>query len=279
FKTATTLDPVIFDPNLLRRFGYPQEYVDEMKASIDSGMGIYKKLGVTPAYTCCPFYLLPAHYGEHIATAETTVQLFSNSILGARTNKESGPTALASAITGRTPFYGMHLSENRRGQVLVKLKEDIDLSLFTYADYSALGYYVASQAVDKIPVYTGFPVSISRTELLYFSSSHSTASSLSMFHIVGITPEAPTVEAAFGNGKPLDTIVVGKKEIRDTYEIVTSATDESIDWVLFGCPHVTLQHIKDVALLLDGKKIHENVKLIVATSDPIRVLAQRMGRR
>ena len=98
-----------------------------------------------------------------------------------------------------------------------------------------------------------------------------------MFHIVGLTPEAPTVEAAFDGNKPIDTIEVGRKEIQETYEMVSSATDGQIDWVLFGCPHVTLQHIRKVASLLEGKRIHDAVRLIVATSEPIYALAQKMG--
>jgi len=277
FRVETTINPVIFDPNLLGTFGYPQYFVDEMNQSIAKGMALYESRGVIPAYTCCPFFLFPPRMGEHLAMAETTVQVFINSVYGGRTNREGGPTALASALTGRTPLYGVHLPENRLGQVLVELKDDLDPREFTYADYSALSCYVGGRASGKIPVFKGLPPDISITELLYLARSLPTTGGLLMFHAVGITPEAPTLEAAFGGRKPLDKVVVGREEIRNTFREICSAEDEKINWVLFGCPHATWEQITRVAGALDGKKIHRDVRLILATSDPLRALAQKAG--
>ncbi|MFC2032663.1 aconitase X [Chloroflexota bacterium] len=277
FKVDTTINPVIFNPDLLKKFGYPQSYVDEMKASIAHGMSLYERLGVIPAYTCCPFFSHVFRKGEHLGMAETTAVLFSNSILGAMTNRESGPTALATALTGRTPLHGMHLPKNRLGQVLVELKDNLNLEDFTYADYSALSYYVGGQAMDRIPVYAGLPSNMSITELLYLSSAHSGRGGIPMFHAAGITPEAPTVEAAFGGKRPVDKIEVGREEIKAVFETLCSSTEEKVNFVLFGCPHATLEQIRKVARLLNGKKTHNDVTLILATSDPIYALAQRMG--
>jgi predicted aconitase len=277
FRANTTINPVIFDPNLLRKFGYPQPYVDEMKDSIARGVDLYERLRVIPTYSCCPFFLFPPRMGEHVAMAETTVQIFVNSIFGARTNREGGPSALASALTGRTPFYGMHLSENRFGQVVIKFADGLDPRTFSYADFSALAYHVGGKVAGKIPVYVGLPVDMSMTDLLFLARSHPTTGGLLMFHAVGITPEARTLEAALGGRKPSDVVEVGKKDIQATFHSLCSAKDERIDWVLLGCPHATLEQVKEVAKWLEGKKIREGVKLILATNDPLRSLAQQMG--
>ena len=276
FKVRTTINPIVFDPDLLKRFGYPKDYVDDMRESITRGLNVYRRLGIVPTYSCCPFFLFPPRKGEHIATAETTVQLMSNSIFGARVNRESGPTALASALTGRTALYGMHLSENRLGNALVKLKDNLDLRRFTDADYSVLSLYTGGQAANKIPVYTGLRSNMSITELLWLAHSH-VVGALPLFHIEGVTPEAPTLEAAFGGRKPEMTIEVGRKEMRATFESLWTATDEKIDWVLMGCPHSTMEQIREVAGFLEGKKLHDDVKLIMATNEGFRALAKKMG--
>ena len=277
FRVNTTINPVIFDPDLLLKFGYPKFYVDEMKICIAGGMELYRRLGVIPTYTCCPFFSRVFREGEHLGAAETTVVLFLNSILGAMTNRESGPTALAAALTGRTPLYGMHLRENRLGQVLVEFKDNLSLKEFTYADYSALGYYVGGRAMDKIPVYTGLPSNVSMTELLYFSCAHSGCGGVSMIHAVGVTPEAPTAETAFGGKKPVATIEVGKEELESVFETLCSASEEKVNYVLLGCPHATLEQIREVARLLSGKRVHNDITLILATSEPVYALAKKMG--
>ena len=128
-----------------------------------------------------------------------------------------------------------------------------------------------------IPVFKDLPLDISVTELLYLARSLPTTGGLPMFHAVGITPEAPNLEAAFGDRKPLDTVVVGREEMRNTFQEVSSAEDEKINWVLFGCPHATWEQITRVARALAGKKIHRDVHLILATSEPLRALAQKKG--
>lgn len=277
FRVQTTINPVIFDPNLLGTFGYPPSYVDEMNQSMEKAMALYESRGVIPTYSCCPFFLFPPRMGEHLAASETTVQVFVNSVFGGRTNREGGPTALASALTGRTPLYGVHLTENRLGEVLVELKDDLHPREFTYADYSALSCYVGGRVSGRIPVFSGLPPEMSVTELLYLARSLPTTGGLVMFHAVGITPEAPTLEAAFGGRKPLHTVVVGEDEIRKTFQEVCSAGDENINWVLLGCPHATLEQISQVARHLEGENIHKDVRLILATTEPFHTLARKMG--
>ncbi|MBA7683679.1 hypothetical protein ES703_92059 [subsurface metagenome] len=277
FRVPVTINPIFLDPKLAERIGYPQSYIEEMRESLAYGMKTYRRLGVIPTYTCCPFYLYPARQGEHLGSAESVVVLFNNSVLGAMVNRESGPTALATALTGKTPLYGMHLPENRHGQALIELKDDLDPGAFTYADYNALSYQVGKMVVNKIPVFLGLPQNISITQLKYLCAPLGVSAGIPMFHAVGITPEAPTVEAALGGKKAEMTVEVGKKEINMTFEELCSANERAINYVFLGCPHVTIPEIKEIARLLQGKKINSDVIFIIGTAEPLRLLAQEMG--
>ncbi len=277
FRVPVTINPIFLEPKIAERLGYPQGYIEEMQQSLAYGRETYARLGVIPTYTCCPFYIYPLRQGEHSGGAESLVVLFNNSVLGVRVNRESGPTALATALTGKTPLYGMHLTENRHGQVIIELKDDLDPGAFTYADYNALSYQAGKMVVDKIPVFLGLPQNISITQLKYLSAPLGVSAGIPMFHAVGITPEAPTVEAALGGKNPEMTIAVGKKEINKAFEELCSATDPRIDYVFLGCPHVTITEMKEIASLLQGKRIKSNLILIIGIAEPLRLLAQKMG--
>lgn len=277
FRVPVTINPIFLEPQIAERLGYPQSYIEEMRQSLTYGRETYARLGVIPTYTCCPFYIHPLRQGEHSGGAESLVVLFNNSVLGVRVNRESGPTALATALTGKTPLYGMHLTENRNGQALIELKDDLDPRAFTYADYNALSYCVGKMVVDRIPVFLGLPQNISITQLKYLCAPLGVSAGIPMFHAVGITPEAPTVEAALGGKNPEMTIAVGKKEINKAFEELCSATDPRIDYVFLGCPHVTITEMKEIANLLQGKRIKSNLILIIGIAEPLRLLAQKMG--
>lgn len=277
FKVPTTINPTFLAPELGERLGYPQPYFDEVKASTAHGARIYERLGVIPAYTCSPFFIHPARKGEHLGAAESAVVLFYNTVFGAMANRESGPTSLASALTGRTPLYGMHFPENRYGQALVELKDDVHLGEFTCSDYSALSYYVGGLAVDKIPVFQGFPPDMTMTQLKYLGISLAVSGGLPMLHVVGITPEASTLEAAFGNRKPALKLEVGKKEIDSTARDLCSAKNDRVELVALGCPHASITEIQEIARMLQGKHINKEVTLIVGTSEMLQIMAKKMG--
>jgi predicted aconitase len=277
FKVPVTINPIFLEPSIAESLGYPESYIEEMLQSLSFGRETYARLGVIPAYTCCPFYIYPLRQGEHSGGAESLVVLYNNSVLGVRVNRESGPTALATALTGKTPLYGMHLPENRHGQNLIVFKDDLDAEAFTYAHYNALSYYVGKKVVDKIPVFLDLPQNISITQLKYLCAPLGVSAGIPMFHAVGITPEAPTVEAALGSKKPEMIVEVGKKEIDATFEELCSATKPDIDYVFLGCPHVTITEIKEIAALLRGKKIKSDILFIIGTTEPLRLLAQKMG--
>jgi len=277
FKVPTTINPIFLDPRLAERIAFPAGFIEEMQRTLAEGRQTYARLGIIPVYSCCPFYVYPARKGEHIGSAESVAVLYNNSVLGVRVNRESGPTALATALTGKTPLYGMHLSENRYARALVKLKDSLDPATFTYADYNALSYYVGGVVVNRIPVYAGLPENMSTTQLKYLCAPLGVSAGIPMMHAAGITPEAPDVETALGARQPEMVVEVGKEEISTTYEQLTSAREERINYVFLGCPHASVPEIQEIAGLLYGKKIHPDVTLIVGTSSPLHLLTREMG--
>jgi predicted aconitase len=183
---------------------------------------------------------------------------------------------IAAAIAGVTPEYGLHLKENRYGKVLVDLS-GLDHSSLRLSDYSAIGSYVGRTLVDKTPVIVGLPKTFSQDQIRFLISPMPTAGAISLCHLVGITPEAPTLEAAFGGKKPEDKISVGPKEIQSSFQKLTTTQKEEVDLVCFSCPHCSIPQIGEIASRLQGKKIHANTRLWVATSGHLKTMAQRMG--
>lgn len=277
FKVPVTINPIFLDIQIAMRLHYPDTYVREMRESLSYGSETYARLGAIPTYTCCPFYVHFLRRGERVGTAESVVVIFSNSVIGATANRESGPTALATALTGKTPLYGMHLPENRHGQAIVRLKDNLEPRSFSYADYNALSYYTGKAVVDGIPIFEGLPGNMTVTQLKYLSTPLGVSAGMAMFHAVGITPEAPTTEIALGGKRAEQVVEVGREEIDVAYDDLCSATDHHVDYVLLGCPHVNIQEMREIAGALQGRRMSPGVVFILGTAEPIRGMAQRMG--
>ena len=155
----------------------------------------YRRLGARLTYNCTPYLELNIpRQGEIVAFSESSATPFVNSVWGARTNRESSQSALCSAVTGRTPLYGLLLDENRHGEVVV----DVQAELRDEFDYHLLGYVVPGKIGPQTPVFTGIPRTVSPEALMNLGAQLNTAGAVSMYHIVGVTPEAPTLEAALG---------------------------------------------------------------------------------
>jgi predicted aconitase len=272
-KVFTTVNPQSFDFDLYKEMDVPENF-RKIQLRID---GALRKLGVKLFYTCQQFLVgnLPKK-GEHIAWAASESEIFANSVLGAMTNREGDHSALAAAVTGKTPQYGMHLPENRIGNILVDVTE-LNLEKLTQTDYAAIGYYVGKIVGDKIPVFFGLSKDISIQNLQALAYPLPVSGAVPMFHLVGITPEAPTLEAAFGGGKPEDKIKVTASNIKEVYEESCRTDEGKVDLVIFGCPHCTLQEIEEIATMLIGRKVCNGVKLWVCTSKATKAIAERMG--
>jgi predicted aconitase len=194
-------------------------------------------------------------------------------VLGARTNIEGLHSSFASAVTGKTPLWGMHLDENRLGKVVVDVEVDMEL----IRDWYLMGYYVGSHVGLDIPIYTGTNLVPDLTRLMALCAAGIASGSIVQFHIVGITPEAPTLEAASGNGKNLKSLKFGERERRIAYERLNHSDRDDVDIVVLGCPHATLERMRAIAGMLEGKKINKNTRLYVTTCRPIKNTADKQG--
>ncbi len=233
-----------------------------------------KRVGMIHLATCTPYQVgnVPVR-GEHIAWTESSAIAYTNSVIGARTNIEGLHSAFASAITGKTPNWGMHLDENRYGRVLV----DVDVDMSNLREWALLGYYVASQVGLDLPIYKNINSLPNLTKLMALCAAGISGGSIVMHHLVGITPEAPTVEAASGGRKPKYELRFGEAERRLAYDKLNRSKKNAVDIVALGCPHCTLESLRQIAEMLDGKKIHDGVKLYLTTNSMIKAMGEIQG--
>ena len=278
FAVPTTLNPLLLNLSAKDKAKIPDDLTEKIALQMAKPVSIYEGLGAIPAYSCTPYYFHPVRVGEHVAVTEGEVVLYTNSVLGARSHYESVPSALAAAIVGRVPEFGLHQKKNRRGQVLVKISRDLlRTAQFSDAEYGALALWSGEKLEDKLAVWEGLPKGMTEAELKYFSMAHCIGGSPGMFHIVGVTPEAMSKDMAFGGRKPDQIIEVGRDALNEAYQKCTSASAREIDTVLIGCPHCTLKEMEKLALLLDGKKVDVSVRLWIVTNRLVKDLASRMG--
>jgi predicted aconitase len=243
----------------------------EDTAVIKRTRSAYRTIGATLTYNCTPYLEknIP-RFGEITAYSESSATPYINSVCGARTNRESAQSALCAAVAGRTPLYGFLLDGHRVGTVLVEVKAELKDDF----DYQLLGYCVPKKAGPGVPVFTGLPSVISPESLMNLGAQLNTAGAVSLYHIVGLTPEAPTLEAAFQGEKPLHSVVVDDQDLKGIHDAI-SARGGKIDFAMFGCPHFTIAQVGEIVRLLDGRKF--SVEFWVLTSSLTKELARRMG--
>jgi predicted aconitase len=235
--------------------------------------GAYERMGVYGTSSCVPYlYGFTPLFGQSVAWAESSAVIYSNSVLGARDNREGGPSALAAALAGRTADYGMHRPENRHGDVLYKVTAPIR----DYADYGALGTWVGRRINSRIPVFEGLP-DPSVADLVSLSGAIATVSNCSMFHAVGVTPEAPDLARAFGGRKGWETAEIGPKELEEGRESLQHGHNRLVDYVAIGCPHANIEQIAEVAGLLGGRKVNGGVLFLIHTNVQTKALAKQLG--
>ena len=234
--------------------------------------------GFVPTMSCAPYLAgNVVKPGNIFSWPGSSGALISNSLFGGRGNRDAFPASLASAITGFTPDMLLLHKDNRRAQVLVNVRADLALEDFTEADYGAMGYYIGEIAGLKNVAVNGLPKGISFENLKGLLSPMPVSGAVTLCHIVGITPEAPTLEEALGHKKPEITISFGKSELRQGWESLHTARNDDVGVVFFGCPHLTISEIGLVARLLAGKKKAPNVRLWVSTAASVCAIAERMG--
>ncbi|MBM3359540.1 MAG: DUF521 domain-containing protein [Betaproteobacteria bacterium] len=234
-----------------------------------------RSMNVVTADTCINYQTLyQPHKGEHVAWGDTGTVIYANSVFGARSNFESGPAALAAALTGRVPEYGFHLDAHRKGTFQVVLKAGLD----DLADWGAVGKIVGESHQDyfAVPVFTGIRRRPAADELKHLGASLASHGSMGMFHMVGVTPEAPTLKAAFGGNRPKEVVTISRRDVERVYGGY-SARGNPLDLVVFSGPQQSLFEMRTLAKLLEGRKLKPGSHLFVTTSNGVKSAARNLG--
>lgn len=231
-------------------------------------------LSVKTTDTCIGYQAIyEPRFGERVAWGDTGTVIYANSVLGARSNFESGPAALAAGLTGRVPEYGFHLDAHRRGTFIV----DVETDLEDVAEWGALGSIVgaARSGYFEVPVFTGVRGEPDSDQLKHLGAALASYGSMAMFHIVGVTPEAPTAQAAFAGQDSAERITVGRPEIERA--LGAPPTDGPCDLVVFSGPQLSLAELERLAGNFRGSAVHENTRVFVTTESGVLAEARRLG--
>ncbi len=261
-KVLTTLNPAGMDLENWQQLGITPEFAEKQNQVIDA----FERMGILVSCTCTPYLIgnLPL-YGEHVAWSESSAVTFANSVLGARTNREGGPSALAAAFVGKTPCYGLHLDENRIPDIHIQ----VNAQLSKLSDWGALGYAIGKKAENKIPYITGIKKA-ELDELKSFCASVVTYGAKPLFYIKGITPGAEL------QTQPTNTVTIEDADLKNAYDNINDDVSD-IDFVCVGCPHCSIKEIQEIAELIRGKKVKDGVELWVATSRTAKQLSDKRG--
>jgi predicted aconitase len=261
-RVPTTLNPAGMDLQAWRELGFSETFARQQLAVIEA----FRRLGVRTTCTCTPYLVgnVPG-LGQHVAWAESSAVSYANSVLGARTNREGGPSALAAAITGRTAAYGLHLEEKRRATLRVSVRCPVR----TLSDFGALGYLVGKAARNRVPFFVGLKGTASEIGLRALGAAMAASGAVALYHVEGVTPEAGQRDVLAPGD---ETLIVD--DLRPGYAALDADVRE-IDLVWFGCPHAGLEEIAEVVRLLDGRQVR--VALWITMAREVREQASGTG--
>jgi predicted aconitase len=273
-SVPTTLNVSGLDEHHWREWAVPSEWASLAHRQ----MVAYQSMGTIPTWTCAPYQTeMRPSFGQQVAWGESNAIVFANSVLGARTERYPDLFDICCAITGRAPAIGLHLTENRAGGILFQLT-DIPESLMQSDDfYPVLGHLIGKAALDKIPVIHGMTVKPEEDQLKAFGAAAASSGGVALFHMVGVTPEAPTLAQAFHGKEPIETVNVSMDALRDSRRVLTHTDSKRLDMVVLGSPHFSLAEYKRLAPMLLGRRKHPEVKFLVTSSRAMTQLADRAG--
>jgi predicted aconitase len=262
-KVLTTLNPAGMDLENWQQLGIEPDFAEKQNRVIDA----FQRMGILVSCTCTPYLIgnLPL-YGEHLAWSESSAVTFANSVLGAKTNREGGPSALAAAFVGKTPCYGLHLDENRLPDIHVEVNAELN----KLSDWGALGYAIGKKAENKIAYITNIKTA-QLDELKNFCASTVTYGTKPLFYIKDITPGAELQK------QPAQTVTIEQADLKNAYDSINDDNVSDIDFVCVGCPHCSIKEIQEIAELLKDKKVKNGTELWVATSRTVKQLSDKRG--
>jgi len=263
-----TINPAGMDLEDWQEQGIPEAFARKQEEVIE----IYRKMGAIPTITCTPYLIgsMPAPFTDAFLS-ESSVVGFANSVLGVRTNRESGLSTLLYAIAGYGPRYGLHLPENRNPRVEVH----VTCELKGVVEFSLLGYKLGELVRGRIPYITGIRSRPTLEEFKVLSAAGAASGSIDLYHIQDITPEATAQLIALD--KIEETVEISRESLNEVKKKLNTGKVEDLDLVTFGCPHASLTEVQEIASLLAGKRIRAGVKLWVCTSRAVKELSTKLG--
>jgi len=256
-EIPTFMNPAGMDVEQWKGMGIPKDFAEKQIKILDA----YKKMGIMSTYTCAPYQIgIRPGKGEHVAWAESSAVAFANSVLGARTNREGGPSALSAGICGVTPYYGLHIDSNRVARVKVK----VEAELKTENDFGTMGYYIGKLVGKEYPAFHG--IKADEIQLKLLGAAMAASGAVPLFYVKDITPEYVVTDDA-------EEIVFTENELKEMKEEIDSR--EKPDLVTLGCPHASIDEIKKVAELVEKKK--PTSKFWICTARKTKEEAEKLG--
>ncbi|NPV84506.1 MAG: DUF521 domain-containing protein [Anaerolineae bacterium] len=264
-RVLTTLNPAGMDIENWQAMGIDPVFAAQQQRVIDA----FTRMGIIPTCSCTPYLFgnTPL-FGEHIAWSESSAVCYANSVLGARSNREGGPSALAAAITGRTPCYGFHLEQKRYPTITFDIKVPISGTYAFGVLGKVVGDWMESCSPKPVPYLMGVS-SASLEELKSLSASIATYGGAALFHIPGVTPEASCFSP------PEEKIVITRDDLARAAESLNDVGEEQVDFISLGCPHLSLREVARIAELLAGRRVRKT--FWITTSRPVKRIADSMG--
>jgi hypothetical protein len=232
-------------------------------------MDRYRALGARPTFTCAPYQLADARpsRGEQVAWGESNAIAFCNSVLGARTNRYGDFIDIAAAITGRVPYAGLHRTDARRATLILRLADDVPPSLRDSDElFPVLGIVLGRRAGSAVAAIVGLPRGQSEDRLKALGAAGASSGSVAMVHVVGSTPEAPTLEDALQHAEPTATETITLAELRAARDELSTADGGRLAAVSLGTPHASVAELERYAALLAGRRVHPDVEMLVSTA-------------
>ena len=264
-RVLTTLNPAGMDIENWQALGISPEFARNQERVLEA----FARMQVITTCSCTPYLFgnTPL-FSQHIAWAESSAVAYANSVLGARSNREGGPSALAASLTGVTPAYGLHLDNNRRANLHIRVEAEVKNT----RDFGSLGKAIGSRLEGRklkaVPFISGLE-NVTLENLKSFCASIATYGGTALFHIKNVTPEAALQVI------PSEQVVITEKDLLEAFSSMQTASAEDIDFVSLGCPHLSIKEIGEAARLLQGKQVKK--EFWITTSRPTKKIADMMG--
>lgn len=273
-RIPTSLNVMSMDRVNWRQWGQDEQFASNARRL---GMA-YVRMGAVPTFTCAPYQTEAAPvFGEQIAWSESNAVAYANSVIGARTNRYGDYLDISCALTGRVPAAGLHLTENRKGTHLFRL-EGVSEALQQRDDfYPVLGYLLGQTVNNGVPVIDGLSVTPTSDRLKSLAAAAASSGAIALFHVVGVTPEAPDLAIAFQDEPVPEPVRVTPELLRTVRVMLTTSARDAVDVVAFGSPHASLRECNELAELMQGRRARDGMQVYVTTSRAIKEILARTG--